>query len=209
MSTQRKGVDPSGFTVVYSRIEPGIGEIGVCIRGVYDLDDKSVSVLNCELLTYERAGDRSLIIPIDNERLRREILTVTISFCFIMEADIVTSEKQPTRTDADGTEVYTLEIPEYGTIEVEFTGVIDIDDVFYQLCFAHPSMPLVIILEITETDPITFREIDLGNKDLIERIIGIFLYEIGIEVPEAEEEDELKEQKASISPWFPDAGDNN
>ncbi|MFA6017823.1 MAG: hypothetical protein WCT28_02490 [Patescibacteria group bacterium] len=203
MGTKEKRFDPSKFTVVFDRIEPGIGEIGVCIAGEWDLGSESFAVLDHELLTYTRASDQSLIIPIDDKKLAKEILTIAISFFFISEGDIVTSKEQPIRTDIDGTEIYTLKIPEYGKTEVEFAGAIDIDEVIYQLCFARRSNPLVIILEVTGTDPIAFREIDLKNRDLIEEITEAFLLEMGIGTPETEEEEECKSKKPGVSAWVP------
>lgn len=164
--------------------------IVVCIEGQHDLTAEGFRVLDHDLHVFRMIDGKAQ--HLENQSVAQEYIDLVRSYFYMTESEIVTSEAQPTtEDDPSGNTIWRLDVPGYGIIVIDPCGVVEHDEDLYQISVAHPGdgAYLVVLLEIIDTDPLTFRDVDVEDSDLRDGVIDAYLVGIGA-IEEAQDEDD-------------------
>ena len=169
----------SQYTKIYEGTDERLGEVIVCIEGEHDLNNKSVVVLDHDFHVFILVNGKAR--RLNDKKMEAFYIALAKSYFYMTESVVVTSDHQPTVEDIEGSETVRLDVSNYGVVVIEHCGVVEHDEDLYQISVSHPGpgVYLVVLLEIIDTNPLTFRAVDLEDTDLCNGIIDCYLLEIG------------------------------
>ncbi|MEK7632648.1 MAG: hypothetical protein AAB473_02560 [Patescibacteria group bacterium] len=167
------------YTKIYEGTDHRLGKIIVCIEGKHDLDDDTLVVLDHVFRAFQLVNET--VHSIDDPEMEAWYISLAKSYFYVTTGTVVTSENQPTNEDIGDSSTWRLDVPEYGVVIIEPCGAVEYNDDTCQIFVSHPGQGvyLVILLEIIDTNPLTFRSVDLQDKELCDGIINGYLLEIG------------------------------
>lgn len=179
MDTGSKTVDVT-FTPIFEASHDTHGQLVVCIRGKHDLAVPNFNPLNYdfEVARWDRPQGRWVLL--EDEVVGRELVALATTYWYMLRGEILTSDAQPTKEISAGTEVWRIDLPEYGVTIVEHCAVVKYDGDHFQILVAHPGprVYLTVILEILSVEPMEWLGIRL-DEALVDGIIDTYLREIG------------------------------
>lgn len=181
------------FTVIYEGEHDDYGDLVVCVRGRYDLNDPGFVPLTYDFEVMRWSKPDGPWVLLEDLVVGQELVCLATTYWYMIRGTIVTSEAQPQREGTGEEAIWRLAIPEYGVTVIESCGLVPYDDDVYHIFVAHPgpNVYLTVILEFLNARPPLWIRACL-DQDRVDAIIQIFLRDIGaIEAEDPSEGEEV------------------